>query len=795
MGFSGSKLVSSHETGGKRKAVRVWLLGDFRISAGSRTIHQDAWRLRKAAALVKLLALAPDHRMHREQVMDLLWPDSAKRAASNNLRQVVYGARKVLDPSSGSREGYLSLRDEQLILCPDGQLWVDVEAFVETAAISRRSREPATYRSAIELYAGELLPEDRYEGWAEGRREELRQLYLALVIELAGLYEGREEHALAIEVLRKATSEEPTLEEAHASLMRLYALSGRPERALAQYGRLRSTLAKELGMEPSLATRRLSDEIAAGRLPTVPPADPTRGEPSVAARHNLPAPRTSFVGREQETIGVKRTLAMTKLLTLTGTGGSGKTRLAMEVARDLVGSYPDGVWLVELASLSEPGLVVQETASAMGVQERPGEPLADTLADALAGKEVLLVLDNCEHVVEGATRMVDALLASCIRLKVLATSREPLGVSGEVVWGVNPLSVPGRRRRPTPDELVRYESIRLFAERALFTEQALYGSSGFALGSDNASAVAELCRRLEGIPLAIELAAAWVGTLTTQQISERLKASLGLLKGGRTLAGRQRTLRGAMDWSHELLSEPERALFGRLSVFAGGWTLEAAEAVGVGEGVEEEGVLELLWNLVNKSLVVAEAGTRELAARYRMLEPVRQYASEKLEESGEAETVRHRHAEHFLALAERAQTAPWGPDEATWSEHLEAEHDNLRATLLRTLEQDGSETPLRLAGALAWFWRVRGHANEGAKWLEEALAKGGLATTTARAGALLGLGDILRPSDIERAQGCLEEALALYEGLGDRFCEARPGELRPSSRKRWRRPEARTTRQ
>jgi DNA-binding SARP family transcriptional activator len=249
---------------------------------------------------VKLLTLAPGHRMHREQVMDLLWPDSATRAASNNLRQVVYGARKVLDPSSNSSERYLSLTDEQLVLSPDEQLWVDVEAFVETVAISRRSRDPATYRSAIDLYAGELLPEDRYEEWAEGRRNELRQLYLALVIELAGLYEGREEHALAVEELRKATSEEPTLEEAHASLMRLHALSGRPERAIAQYERLRDALQKDIGTRPTEATRRLRDEIAAGRLTVSPPAGPhPQEEQPSTGDHNLPAPRTSFVGRER----------------------------------------------------------------------------------------------------------------------------------------------------------------------------------------------------------------------------------------------------------------------------------------------------------------------------------------------------------------------------------------------------------------------------------------------------------------------------------------------------------------
>src|SRR5215218_148053 len=346
-------------------------------------------------------------------------------------------------------------------------------------------------------------------------------------------------------------------------------------------------------------------------------------------------------------LGIKRELAMTHVLTLTGAGGSGKTRLALEVAKELVGAYPDGVWFVELAGLSEGTLVPQAVAAALGVQEQPDRPLTHTLVDFLREKKMLSVLDNCEHLLDAAARLTDTLLDSCPRLRVLATSREALNVEGETRWQVGPLSVPGEQERPTEEKLEGYESTRLFVERALFVEQALYGSSGFALTPDNASAVTEVCRRLEGIPLAIELAAAWVGTLAVQQISERLKISLGLLKGGRTLTSRQRTLRGAMDWSYDLLSEPEQRLFGRLAVFAGGLTLGAAEAVGAGESVEEEEVLELLWGLVNKSLVVAETGTQGAAARYRMLEPIRQYAREKLEENRENSAIRHRHAAFF----------------------------------------------------------------------------------------------------------------------------------------------------
>jgi predicted ATPase/DNA-binding SARP family transcriptional activator len=579
--------------------------------------------------LVKVLSLAPGHHLHREQAMDLLWPDLGKRAASNNFRQVLYDARRILDPASDSRKRYLSLQDEQLVFCPGGDLRVDVDAFEEAAAIARRSRDPAAYRAAIELYAGELLPEDRYEEWAEGKREALRRRYLELLVELAGFDEERGEYRAAIEALQKATANDPTFEEAHAGLMRLQALSGRPERALAQYERLRDTLPRGLGTEPSTETRRLRDEIATGRLRLTPSAArPYEEELPTVGEHNLLAPRTSFVGREHEMVEVKRTLSMTRLLTLTGAGGSGKTRLALEVARDLIGTYPDGVWLVELASLSEGGLIPQEVAGALGVPERPGEPLATTLVEALGNKELLLVMDNCEHLVESAAQVVDALLDSCPRLRVLATSRETLGIAGEIIWPVRPLSLPATDGSSvvepdggsTVESLIRYEAVRLFVERARLR------LPDFGLTQENSGAVARVCRKLDGIPLAIELATARMGALAVEQVAQRLETSLDVLKGAsRTAEARQQTLRATLDWSYDLLSEVEQAMLQRLSVFAGSWTLEAAEAVCPGGDIEQEDVLDLLDGLVDKSLVVAGASTGG-TVRYRMLEPIRQYA-------------------------------------------------------------------------------------------------------------------------------------------------------------------------
>lgn len=481
-------------------------------------------------------------------------------------------------------------------------------------------------------------------------------------------------------------------------------------------------------------------------------------------RHNLPAERTSFIGRERELTEVEHALVTTRLLTLTGTGGSGKTRLALEVARELVTAYPGGVWLVELAPLSEGALILQAVAATLEVREQPGLPLAYTLAEALREQEILLVLDNCEHLVEAVAALVDTLLNSCPRLRVLATSREALRVAGEVVLPVPPLSLLDVGYSSTPEELSGYESARLFLERAIYRPTTFHH-----LTQENAEAVAEICRKLGGVPLAIELAAAMVGTLSVEQIATRLNDSLKLLTGGnRTAQPRQQTLRGALDWSYDLLTESERVLFGRLSVFAGGWTLEAVETIGAGSGIEEEDVLDLLSRLIEKSLVMVGAG-EDGSLRYSMLEPVRQYGREKLEESGEADAIRRQHGTFFLALAEEAEQGLREARQGEWLERLEREHDNLRTALSWALESSGAEPGLRLGGALGEFWHLCGYLSEGRRWLEAVLAKSSEASTAARAKALARAGYVAwEQGDYERSVALSEESLALSRKLGDK---------------------------
>ncbi len=478
--------------------------------------------------------------------------------------------------------------------------------------------------------------------------------------------------------------------------------------------------------------------------------------------NNLPVQLTTFVGREREIEDVKRLLTRTRLLTLMGAGGAGKTRLAIQVAADLIEQFQKGVWLIELAPLADPGLVVQAVASTFEVREVAGRSLLDMLVDYLQSKSLLLVLDNCEHLVAACAHLASALLRACPNLKILATSREALGIAGEVTYHVPPLSRPDPRRLLSIEQLAQFESVRLFVERGVYSQPR------FALTDANAKAVAHICHRLDGIPLAIELAAARVKVLTVDQIAARLDDRFRLLTGGsRTGLPHHQTLRAAMDWSYDLLSEQERTLLRRLSVFAGGFHLEAVEAVCAGDGVDADGVLDLLANLVDKSLVMAEGLDGEI--RYRLLETIRQYSLERLQESGEVAAIRGRHLDWYLGLAERAEPQLQGLDQMGWLERLEMEHDNLRAALEWTkVEASGTEVRLQLTGALHRFWAMRGYLSEGREWLE-GVVEMSTGASPVRARAIYGAGDLaFNQGDYGRAETLCAESLRLYRELDDK---------------------------
>ncbi|MFN8457166.1 MAG: tetratricopeptide repeat protein [Anaerolineae bacterium] len=500
---------------------------------------------------------------------------------------------------------------------------------------------------------------------------------------------------------------------------------------------------------------------------------------SLTPLDNLPIQLTSFIGREQEMAEIKRLLAprsrqgkgaglpgegRTRLITLTGSGGTGKTRLALQLAADRLASFPAGVWFVELASLADPALVPQTVATNIGLQEEASRSFLQTLIDFLRPQQTLLVLDNCEHLVAACAQLVEALLQICPHLYILTTSRETLGIAGEIAFPVPPLSTPDPRQPLPPEMLLHYEAVRLFVERAAAV------LPGFSMTHENAPAIAQVCHRLDGVPLALELAAARVKALKVEQLAARLADVFRLLSGGsRTALPRHQTLRATIDWSYNLLSETERLLLRRLAVFAGGWNLEAAEFVCSGEGIESEAVLEVLTSLVNKSLVGLKR-EQGMEARYRLLETIRQYADEKLVESGEAERSHERHRDWFLALAERVEPELYrGRDQVAWSNRLEVEHDNLRVALDGLLKTDRVEVAMRLATALWLFWLDRNYLQEGRTWLEVGLAQRGrlskalLARTLRIAGRLA-----VRQGDFDTAEVYGEESVALFRELDDK---------------------------
>ena len=480
-----------------------------------------------------------------------------------------------------------------------------------------------------------------------------------------------------------------------------------------------------------------------------------------ATPSNLPHALTSFVGRARELSEVRALLRSTRLATLTGMGGLGKSRLAIEAASAALAEFADGVWLVELAPLRDPSRVAQAVASVLGVKEEAGRPVLEALERHVRDHELLIVLDNCEHLVAACAEIARRLLGAGAKLKVLATSREPLHVAGESVLPLSPLAVPGPLAAGELRALELYDAVRLFVDRAAASHP------GFALDEANAGAVTAICHRLDGVPLALELAAARVRSLPVEQIAERLKDRFRLLsRGDPTALPRQQTLRALMDWSHDLLDEPERRVLRRLSAFAGGWELDAAEAVATGPEVAGEDVADVLARLVEKSLAALDLQS----GRYRLLETVRQYAEEKLADSGEGSATRSRHLAHFTALAERAKGQLTGPEQAQWIARLDAERENLLAAHEWAAQsEDGTRLGLTLLNAVKRYWMNAGALELGLRVTLEALARPGARERDfARLRGLFDAGQLaFFIGRYVQARGILEESLAIARELGD----------------------------
>ncbi|HLZ25074.1 MAG TPA: LuxR C-terminal-related transcriptional regulator [Ktedonobacterales bacterium] len=479
--------------------------------------------------------------------------------------------------------------------------------------------------------------------------------------------------------------------------------------------------------------------------------------------HNLPAHLPSLIGREEALAHLRQQVLQTDagLLTLTGAGGSGKTRLALAIANEVLDDFPNGVWLAQLAPTTEATLVPGVVATSIGIVEQLGRPIRDTLLHELQGRSLLLVLDNCEHLVDAAAALVDEALRRCPRLRILATSREPLRIPGERVWRVPPLPTPDASLTTSTDQLTRNPCVRLFVERALAVQPAL------PLGSDNVRRIALVCARLDGLPLAIELAAARTRVLTPDQILARLDDTFRLLVGGsRTAPTRQQTLRATLDWSYLLLDAEAQTCFETLAVFAGGFDINAVQTIW-DEGSEPgTNTLDALTGLVDRSLVTAQPQAGGM--RYRLLEPVRQYAEERLNRRGAWDQIRRRHADYFLRLAEQAEQGLQSADQEVWVARLQLEHDNLRAALRRCLDGGEAATALRMASALRHFWRTAGYRNEGRQWIEDALASGADAPAAVLAKALQASALMAYSvSEFSVAKERFERAAVLCRQLGD----------------------------
>jgi predicted ATPase/DNA-binding SARP family transcriptional activator len=686
--------------------VRIGILGPLDVrDEAARPIEISGPRLR---ALLIRLAVDAGRTVSAERLIDDLWADAPPASAANALQALVSRLRGAGGHAVESQPGGYRLAVDP------GQ--VDAVAFERLMAAARAESDPAsraaTLREALGLWRGPALADVAGAAFAAApiaRLEELRTEAVEERIE-ADIALGRA--ARLVPELEELTTLHPLRERPRGQLMRALYAAGRQADALAVYEDTRRSLADSLGVDPSPALAEVHLSILRG--PETGPRTSPRATPVIQEdtrpRTNLPAPLTSFVGREEEIDRVAGLLASGRLVTLTGPGGTGKTRLASEAASRMAATNPDGVWFVPLAPVRGALDVPQAVLLAVGIPDtarvleaREIVPPLDRLADALAHKRLVLILDNCEHLLDAVARLADRLLSAAPGVRVLATSREPLGITGESLCPVPALALPPEDA--DAESAGAYDAVRLFTDRAAAVRP------GFALDPGTVEPVVRICRELDGTPLAIELAAARLRALTPAQVADRLGDRFRLLNvGSRTALPRHQTLRAVVDWSWELLDASERRVLRRLSVFTGGATPESAEEV------LDEDVIDVIASLVDKSLVMA-TGDREV--RYRLLETVRAYAAEKLAEAGEEKELRDAHAAYFLALTERAEPELRRHDQLIWADRLNAERDNCSAALNHAIETRDVGTAVRLVGNLAWFWILRDYEAEAGQWAVE----------------------------------------------------------------------------
>jgi len=722
---------------------------------------------RKALALLAYLATESRHSHSRESLLGLLWPDMPDADARNNLRVTWSQLRTKLGD-----DYLLSTRlDMQFNL--HSAHWLDVTEFhdlLESCAMHAHSHVSrndcpdciARMTQAVALYRGDFVVGFFLDGcaefdeWLTVQRERFRNQALALLSELASHHERTGQYADAEGHVRRLLQLDPLREDAHRQLMRLLLAQDQRTAALAQFEVCKRLLAESLGVEPDPDTLALAASIRSGSA-----------EASQTGRHNLPTALTRFFGREAEIATLTQQLGdgQTRLVTLTGSGGVGKTRLALRVAYDLLPNYADGIWLVELAPVNDELAVARAVAAALGVREQANVPTLQVLCNVVRAKHILLVIDNCEHVLHACASLITQLLTVAPRLTVLTTSRTPLHIADERVHRVPSLPTPESANgvQPSPGLLMRFEAVQLFVNRASSAH------TNFALQAANTRAVAQICRRLDGIPLALELAAARVKVMPVEALAQRLDSRFKLLTSGDAEAlPRHRTLHALVGWSYDLLTKPEQAVLRQLSVFVGGWTLEAAEAVCV-DG-ENATVLDNLINLVDHSLVVFGYDAQQ--QRYTLLETIRQFANERLQQTREEQAARARHARYYAHLVAQAVQQANTPSHQHALNQVELERANIFAALSWAI---GHATDMALdlenhLGGKFDFWEMRGYFDEGRHWQRQVLAATQDQPSTARAKVLLNAARLERAKpDYAQALVYAQASYTLSDDLGDAF--------------------------
>lgn len=713
-----------------RLAIR--LIGPLRVVIQGTPVPNSDWQGRIPRTIVQLLALSARGKS-QEELIELLWPDHPLDKARRNLYVAMSRVRHALARSCERDDD----NSGPIVTTVNGYrladwAWVDIREFHAGVARIRRLRtsDPGAALMLImnteRIEPDSVLAEHSYDDWALSARERARDDALLLEEIRTQLLLERERLPEALEALQFLLKLDPTREEA---ARRAIDLAGRlHDRALARqiFAQLQKALADDIGVEPTAETVELYEAVAGQQVPAarvefpVDPRAPVAGDrlpikhprmsgPGRALLGHPPAFLTRFIGREQELTDVVAALQESRLLTVRGMGGVGKTRLAFEAARHVTNNYAHGVWWVDLSTVTDGRFALATAAQALGVPEEAGRPLLETACEILQPFELLLILDNCEHVSVDVARFVAPLLAACPGVTIVATSQVMLGLAGETLYQVPALSGPEVDKQMGVDELLRSEAVRLFVDRAGRARP------GLRLTNNNAEAVVRICRRLDGIPLAIELAAARLGTLTPAQLADRLDRRFHVLRGTHIDGpGRHRSLQALVDWSYDILPDPERRLWERLSVFVGSISVEAAEFVGDGL------VLDALTGLVNRSIIMCEP--YEDGMRYRLSETMREYGLMKVNVRGDEDETRRAHRDWCLGLVTQVEAANWGEGEPQWMRRLGAQYGEIRAAFDWSVTRGDGEVALTFAASLWWFWVAEGRMEEGLSYIEQALS-------------------------------------------------------------------------